>query len=379
MTFPSSGGFYNSAGWGGPAGSITGTADDHGGSGVSAVAVSVQDTSAGTCADATGAFGHSCPNYVAASGTTSWSFAEAASNLTNGHSYTVTVETTDNLNNTNPSAATASWTYDTAAPTATVTFPAAAYYNAVGWDATGGISGAADDHGGSGLGQVGVAIEDATTGNYYDGTGFASSSIIYQPAGGTSSWNYPLASSKLTNGHSYQVTVETTDNTDTPNTNASAAYGELRLRYCRAGCDADDAGQQQLHQLDDAHVLGLGGQPGCDLGSQRRLGHRHRLYLFGLAGLVQLDQRQLDPDPGGDRVRRLLGGSCFSGVGRERAVHRASVAVRRCRQRRYEQREHVCDRHGRARADGHGAARVREHDHADDFRDGRNPGCGLGA
>ncbi len=56
-------------------------------------------------------------NFVTASGTTSWSFPEAASNLTNGDSYSVTVETIDNVGNTNASAATASWTYDSTAPT----------------------------------------------------------------------------------------------------------------------------------------------------------------------------------------------------------------------------------------------------------------------
>ncbi len=83
--------------------------------------MSVKDTTSGKCADATGAFTvNSCTtNFVATSGTTSWSFAEAATNLTDGDSYSVTVETIDNVGNTNASAQTATWTYDTTAPTAT--------------------------------------------------------------------------------------------------------------------------------------------------------------------------------------------------------------------------------------------------------------------
>ena len=92
---------YGSGTW---AGSITGTASD-GGSGVGQVLVSVKDTTSGKCADATGAFTvNSCTtNFVDRSRTTSWSFAEAASNLTDGDSYTVTVKTIDNVGNTNAS------------------------------------------------------------------------------------------------------------------------------------------------------------------------------------------------------------------------------------------------------------------------------------
>ena len=118
ITFPADGGYYNFSGFGGTSGSITGTAADTGGSGVATVKVSIQNTTTGgsSCYDGS-AFTHACPDYLTATGTTSWSYALSAANLTDASSYTVTVETIDSLGNTNTSAATASFNYDTTAPT----------------------------------------------------------------------------------------------------------------------------------------------------------------------------------------------------------------------------------------------------------------------
>ena len=111
-TFPTASS-YNTAGW---TGSLTGTAADAG-SGVNAVKVSIQDTTVGGNSCWNGAtFTAACPNYVAAAGTTSWSYALAAGALTNAHNYTATVETIDNVTNTNTAATTATWKYDTTPP-----------------------------------------------------------------------------------------------------------------------------------------------------------------------------------------------------------------------------------------------------------------------
>src|SRR2546423_5813136 len=91
--------------------SITGTAADTGGSGVATVKVSIQkDGGANSCWDGTNAAGHftsACPNYVTATGTTSWSAALGSAALVNASSYALTVETIDNVTNTAASAATA--------------------------------------------------------------------------------------------------------------------------------------------------------------------------------------------------------------------------------------------------------------------------------
>ena len=70
--------------------------------------LSIQDTTVGGSSCWNGAtFTAACPNYVAATGTTSWSYALAAGALTNTHNYTATVETIDNVTNTNTAATTA--------------------------------------------------------------------------------------------------------------------------------------------------------------------------------------------------------------------------------------------------------------------------------
>src|SRR5205807_1639422 len=109
----------------------------------------------------------------------------------------------------------------TAAPTATVTFPVdGTFYNSSGW--TGSLTGTADDHGGAGFGSVKVAIQDGS-GNYYDGSGFNNAAQTFLTATGTTSWSYSLPAAKLTDGHTYHLTVETIDTATNPNTNTSAA------------------------------------------------------------------------------------------------------------------------------------------------------------
>ncbi|HTZ05343.1 MAG TPA: hypothetical protein VMB53_06270, partial [Gaiellaceae bacterium] len=126
VTFPSAAA-YNAAGW---TGSLTGTASD-GGSGVNAVKVSIQDTTVGGSSCWNGSsFTAACPNYVTATGTTSWSYSLAGSNLTDGHSYTATVQTIDNLTNTDNAATTATWKYDTTNPTNALTIASVGAGNA---------------------------------------------------------------------------------------------------------------------------------------------------------------------------------------------------------------------------------------------------------
>src|SRR5207237_27437 len=138
ITFPANNAHYNSGGWAtisgtGPdpgsgrasapgwPGSISGTAADSSSS-VATVKLSIQkDGGANSCWDGTNAAGHftsACPNYVTATGTTSWSANLGSSALIDGSSYAITVETIDNATNanTNTSAATATYVYDTTAP-----------------------------------------------------------------------------------------------------------------------------------------------------------------------------------------------------------------------------------------------------------------------
>ncbi len=113
VAFPSAS-VYNTSGW---SGTLSGTASDSG-AGVNTVEVAIHDNTANSDYDGSG-FGGGGQQFLAPTGTTSWSYALAAAKLTDGHSYTVTVETIDNLGNTDPSATTRTFTYDTTAPTVT--------------------------------------------------------------------------------------------------------------------------------------------------------------------------------------------------------------------------------------------------------------------
>ena len=226
ITFPVDGSSYNASGW---TGSITGAADDNaGGSGVQKVDVQVVDNTASTHWNGS-SFVSGTSGFVTATGTTSWSLSLASSNLTSGDSYTVTSKATDNASNVESSPPTASFEYDTAAPSSTITFPAdGSSYNAAGWDAgctTTGVCGTASDTGGSGLAFVGVRIHDTTNDTYWDGSGWSGTSSSFNATSTTDSyahWSYAFAHTNLTNGHSYTVTSRAIDNAVNVETPGSA-------------------------------------------------------------------------------------------------------------------------------------------------------------
>ena len=117
ITFPVNGSSYNTAGW---TGSITGTASDNpGGSGVASVAVSIKRNSDNFYWNGT-SFVSGTEVFNAATGTTSWTYAFASSNLTTGVSYTVRSQATDALSNVETAPPSATFTYDTTAPDTTI-------------------------------------------------------------------------------------------------------------------------------------------------------------------------------------------------------------------------------------------------------------------
>ncbi len=114
ISFPTAA-YYNVTGWG--TGTIQGGSSDPGGSGVSSVQVNIKDNTTGKWYDGSG-FNASSVQWLTVSGTTTWTYALAGSKLSDGSSYTVSSQATDAAGNTQSAAATASFTYDTTAPTA---------------------------------------------------------------------------------------------------------------------------------------------------------------------------------------------------------------------------------------------------------------------
>jgi hypothetical protein len=109
------------------------------------------------------------------------------------------------------SPATYSWRVDTTAPTVTLTFPITQdSYSSASW-ATGcsptGICGTAADP--SGVKSVSVGILQASSGKYWNGTSFSSSSVVFNTATGTTSWDYAFAAPPV---GTYSIYVRATDN-----------------------------------------------------------------------------------------------------------------------------------------------------------------------
>jgi ribosomal protein S12 methylthiotransferase accessory factor YcaO len=195
--------------WGG---AITGTASAGAGATISKVKVSIQQVG-GSCWTGSGdTYTATCPNYVAVtSGTTNWSLTVPNSDLTSGDSYSVTAQATDSYANVATSS-TVSFTYGTALPMVTITYPVnGTDLCACGY--TGKITGTASSNSGSGtsITAVSVAIENTTTGKWWNGTSFSASSQSFVAASGTTSWALALAGSSLSTGDSYSVVAEATD------------------------------------------------------------------------------------------------------------------------------------------------------------------------
>ena len=230
LTFPVDGGSYNTARWAGGCNvsplfvtnAICGTASDP--SGLANVKVAIEN-GAMKYWDGSG-FTQSSPDFIAATGTTSWYYGFAPP--VDG-SYTVLVQATDGVGNTTlpGSETTASFTDDTAAPSSTLTFPTTSGpFNATGWNAgaSSKIAGTASDPGpGSGLANVKVSIQKVS-GNYWNGSSFGSAGEQLITASGTGSWTLAFAASNFatTGGGdgSYTVRVYATDNAG--NTQATA-------------------------------------------------------------------------------------------------------------------------------------------------------------
>ena len=111
-----------------------------------------------------------------------------------------------------------SFRVDTTAPTVSVTFPVSGTsYNAAGWNngcgtpATGDLCGNSSDGVGSGVTQVRVSIRQVSTGNYWNGTSFSSSSEVLLTATGTASWSLAFAAASFPADGSYTVRAMATD------------------------------------------------------------------------------------------------------------------------------------------------------------------------
>lgn len=143
---------------------------------------------------------------ITATGTTTWSAALPAANLTNGHSYRAVASSTDSGQNQATTGA-VTFTYDIVPPSIAVTYPVGGTsYTAGTW--TGYISGTATGHGGKTIAVVTAGLMDQTTNQYWNGTSWQATGAklpaTINPSNNT--WRTAVPSSALTPGHTYLAT-----------------------------------------------------------------------------------------------------------------------------------------------------------------------------
>ncbi len=207
------------------AGTITGTASSNSGAGttISGVSVAIKNTTTDKWWNGT-SFGASAQSFVPASGTATWSLALAASNLVSGDAYVVIAEAIDSLGNVGTSTA-VSFTYWTALPSVTISYPVNNTTYGTNWGAA--ITGSASPKAtGATITQVKVSVQQV--GNFcWTGTGntyTASCPNYVAVTSGTTSWSLMFPRSDLTSGDTYKVTAQATDSYDNVATSSTVTF-----------------------------------------------------------------------------------------------------------------------------------------------------------
>jgi hypothetical protein len=230
ISFPAASAFYASASWN--AGCTDATADICGAasddaSGVASVAVSIQQAASPSLYWNGASFASATEVRVAATGTTSWSYAMA---VPPAGGYKVRAYAMDKLGQAQSTATLVTFSIDSTIPTSTMTFPGAGPYNVGTWTTSGTscasatICGTASDTGGSGVARVDVSVLQAATSKYWDGVGFNSATQVFVPATGTTSWSLAFAAANFPADGSYTVSSRTVDGAGNNSTVASATF-----------------------------------------------------------------------------------------------------------------------------------------------------------
>jgi type II secretory pathway pseudopilin PulG len=125
----------------------------------------------------------------------------------------------------NYSAVTSSADSITVGPTMTITFPVnGSYYDANSGSWTGTITGTASSNSGPSLSSTAVAIENTTTGKWWNGTSFSATSQSFMPANGTTSWTLAFAATNLVTGDSYSVIGQVTNSAGNVGTSSTTSF-----------------------------------------------------------------------------------------------------------------------------------------------------------
>lgn len=97
-------------------------------------------------------------------------------------------------------------------PTPEVSISYPVYGITYGSNWAGMITGTASPEAGRTITSVSVAVEDATTQQWWGGSSFNDNSQTFVPVTGTIAWMLPIAATSLTSGDDYSVIAQATDN-----------------------------------------------------------------------------------------------------------------------------------------------------------------------
>ncbi len=204
VSVPANGVYYSSLG------TISGTASDGSGSGLSLVEIRI--LSGALNWNGSGWVG--AETWLPVSGTTNWSRSTGLPTWQSGTSYTVQSRATDYVSNVETPGAGHTFTFDAASPSSSVSVPAnGAYYSSLGT-----ISGTASDSGGSGVSLVEVRILSGALN--WNGSNWVAGET-WLPVSGTTNWSCSTGLPTWQSGSSYTVRSRATDlasNVETPGT-----------------------------------------------------------------------------------------------------------------------------------------------------------------
>jgi hypothetical protein len=217
---------YDATTW---TGTVTGTASSNSGASttIASVSVAIEDTTAAMWWNGS-SFSATTQSFLpVASGTTTWLFSFAADNFTSGDNFSVIAQATDSAENVGTSSTVAfSYRNPTAKvpPTVTITYPVNNSIYGTNW--TGLITGTASSNSGPGttITATDLAIEDATTGRWWNGGSFGNSSQTFVTPSGNATWYLPLGATSFTSGNSYSVVAEATDSAGNTGTSSAVTF-----------------------------------------------------------------------------------------------------------------------------------------------------------
>ncbi len=201
ISIPADGSYWNGLS------TISGTASDTDGSGLSEVRISIKRNSIGTDKYWDGSGWVDSETWLLTSGTTSWSKSTGLPTWVSGEDYTIRSRATDNVPNIEDPGSGNTLTFDTDRPSSAITIPAnGAYLNSLPT-----ISGSASDNDGSGITEVRISIKRNSSDEYWNGSGWVGLET-WSLTSGTTLWSKSSGLPFWESGEDYTIRSTATDN-----------------------------------------------------------------------------------------------------------------------------------------------------------------------